>query len=65
MQMQQGTVKFFNDEKGFGFIKDNETNQDYFVHVSGVKEEITDGDAVEYEVVEGRKGLNAVNVKKI
>ncbi len=63
--MQQGTVKFFNDEKGFGFIKDNETNQDYFVHVSGVKEEITDGDAVEYEVVEGRKGLNAVNVKKI
>lgn len=65
MQMQQGTVKFFNDEKGFGFIKDNETNQDYFVHVSGVKEEIADGDAVEYEVVEGRKGLNAVNVKKI
>ncbi len=63
--MQQGTVKFFNDEKGFGFIKDNETNQDYFVHVSGVKEEITDGDAVEYEVVEGKKGLNAVNVKKI
>ncbi len=63
--MQQGTVKFFNDEKGFGFIKDNETNQDYFVHVSGVKEEIADGDAVEYEVVEGRKGLNAVNVKKI
>ncbi len=63
--MQQGTVKFFNDEKGFGFIKDNETNQDYFVHVSGVTEEITDGDAVEYEVVEGKKGLNAVNVKKV
>ena len=63
--MQQGTVKFFNDEKGFGFIKDKETDQDYFVHVSGVKEEITDGDEVEYEVVEGRKGLNAVNVKKI
>ena len=63
--MQQGTVKFFNDEKGFGFIKDNETDQDYFVHVSGVTEEIADGDAVEYEVVEAKKGLNAKKEKKV
>ena len=63
--MQEGTVKFFNDEKGFGFIKDKETEQDYFVHVSGLSEEISENDEVEYEVVEGKKGLNAVNVKKI
>jgi CspA family cold shock protein len=61
--MNQGTVKFFNDEKGFGFIKDANTNQEYFVHVSGLVDEIRENDEVVYELQEGRKGLNAVNVK--
>ena len=61
--MNTGTVKFFNDEKGFGFIKDNETEQEYFVHVTGLIDEIKEGDEVTYEVTEGRKGLNAVDVK--
>ncbi|MGV3539480.1 MAG: cold-shock protein [Rufibacter sp.] len=61
--MNQGTVKFFNDEKGFGFIKDQNTNQEYFVHVSGLVDEIRENDEVVYELVEGRKGLNATNVK--
>lgn len=61
--MKKGTVKFFNDSKGFGFVVDDETKQDYFVHVSGLIDEIREGDIVEYELQEGRKGLNAVNVK--
>ncbi|GAA4298636.1 cold-shock protein [Nibribacter koreensis] len=61
--MNQGTVKFFNGEKGFGFIKDNNTNQEYFVHVSGLVDEIRENDEVVYDLQEGRKGLNAVNVK--
>ncbi|MGB0934057.1 MAG: cold-shock protein [Lishizhenia sp.] len=61
--MQKGTVKFFNETKGFGFIIDEETKQEYFVHVSGLIDEIREGDNVEYEVTEGKKGLNAVNVK--
>ncbi|WP_205500857.1 cold-shock protein [Rufibacter psychrotolerans] len=61
--MNQGTVKFFNDEKGFGFIKDNNSNQEYFVHVSGLVDEIRENDEVVYELQEGRKGLNATNVK--
>ena len=61
--MKKGTVKFFNDSKGFGFIIDDETQQDYFVHVSGLIDEIKEGDAVEYELTEGKKGLNAINVK--
>ena len=63
--MNKGTVKFFNDAKGFGFISDEETNKEYFVHVSGLIDEIRDGDAVEFELQEGKKGLNAVNVKVI
>jgi len=62
--MNQGTVKFFNDEKGFGFIKDSNTNQEYFVHVSGLVDEIRENDEVVYDLQEGRKGLNAVNVKR-
>lgn len=62
--MNQGTVKFFNDEKGFGFIKDNNTNQEYFVHVSGLVDEIRENDDVVYDLQEGRKGLNAINVKR-
>ena len=61
--MNQGTVKFFNDDKGFGFIKDSNSNQEYFVHVSGLIDEIRENDEVVYELQEGRKGLNAVNVK--
>ncbi|MBC3538836.1 cold-shock protein [Rufibacter sediminis] len=62
--MNQGTVKFFNDSKGFGFIKDNNTNQEYFVHVSGLVDEIRENDEVVYDLQEGRKGLNAINVKR-
>jgi len=61
--MKNGTVKFFNDSKGFGFIIDEETKNEYFVHVSGLIDEIKEGDAVEFELKEGKKGLNAVNVK--
>ncbi|MCD4795430.1 MAG: cold shock domain-containing protein [Bacteroidales bacterium] len=63
--MNKGTVKFFNETKGFGFISDEETNKEYFVHASGLIDEIRDGDAVEFELQEGKKGLNAVNVKVI
>ncbi len=62
--MNQGTVKFFNDSKGFGFIKDNNSNQEYFVHVSGLVDEIRENDEVVYDLQEGRKGLNAINVKR-
>ncbi|MFO8066407.1 MAG: cold shock domain-containing protein [Bacteroidales bacterium] len=61
--MKQGTVKFFNKTKGYGFIKDNETEKEFFVHVSGLVDEVSDGDEVSYELEEGRKGLNAANVK--
>jgi len=63
--MSKGTVKFFNDSKGFGFIIDDESKQEYFVHVTGIIDEIREGDAVEFELAEGRKGLNAVNVKVV
>ena len=61
--MKNGTVKFFNHSKGYGFITDEESNTDYFVHVTGLVDEIRDGDAVVFEVKEGKKGPNAVNVK--
>lgn len=61
--MEQGTVKFFNDAKGFGFIVDDSSKEEYFVHVSGIVDEIREGDNVEFELKEGKKGLNAVNVK--
>ena len=63
--MKKGTVKFFNNSKGFGFITEDESKTDYFVHISGVIDEIKDGDIVEFELTEGKKGLNAVNVKLI
>lgn len=62
--MSKGVVKFFNESKGFGFIKDEETGQEYFVHVTGLVDEIRENDEVTYDVQEGRKGLNAVNVKR-
>ena len=61
--MNKGTVKFFNESKGFGFIVDDESKTEYFVHVTGLIDEINEGDTVEFELQEGRKGLNAVNVK--
>jgi len=61
--MKKGTVKFFNESKGFGFIIEDESKSEYFVHISGIIDEIKEGDAVEFELQEGRKGLNAVNVK--
>ena len=63
--MKNGTVKFFNESKGFGFIIEDGSKQEYFVHVSGLVDEIREGDAVEFELQEGKKGLNAVNVKVI
>ena len=61
--MQNGTVKFFNESKGFGFIVDEDSKTEYFVHVSGLVDKVNEGDAVEFELTEGKKGLNAVNVK--
>ncbi|MDX1278278.1 cold-shock protein [Oceanihabitans sediminis] len=60
--MQEGTVKFFNNTKGFGFIKSSETGEDIFVHNSGLTDEIREDDKVQYETEQGRKGLNAINV---
>lgn len=62
--MKRGTVKFFNKEKGFGFIKGDD-GQEYFVHQSGLADEIQQGDMVEFELQEGKKGLMAVNVKRV
>ncbi|GAA4290414.1 MULTISPECIES: cold-shock protein [Aestuariibaculum] len=63
--MSKGTVKFFNDSKGFGFIVEDDNNKEHFVHISGLVDEIREGDVVEFDLQEGRKGLNAVNVKVI
>ena len=61
--MNNGTVKFFNDSKGFGFIKEEGTGKEYFVHVSGLIDEIRENDEVTFELKQGKKGLNAVDVK--
>ena len=63
--MSKGTVKFFNDAKGFGFITEEGSNEEHFVHISGLVDEIREGDTVEFDLAEGKKGLNAVNVKVI
>ena len=63
--MNKGKVKFFAGEKGFGFITDEATGQDYFVHVSGLIDDIEQDDLVSFEIVEGKKGLNAVEVTRI
>jgi CspA family cold shock protein len=60
--MNKGTVKFFNDTKGFGFIAPENGGDDVFVHTSGLNDDIRENDVVSYEVEEGKKGLNAVNV---
>lgn len=61
--MPTGTVKFFNESKGFGFIKNSETGEDIFVHVTGLIDKINQDDTVTFDLVEGKKGMNAVNVK--
>lgn len=63
--MNKGTVKFFNETKGFGFITEDDSNKEYFVHVSGLIDEVREGDAVEFDLKEGRKGLNAIDVKVV
>ena len=63
--MKTGIVKFFNVSKGFGFIKVDDSDQEVFVHVTGLIDQIREDDKVTFEITEGRKGLNAINVKKI
>jgi CspA family cold shock protein len=63
--MNKGTVKFFNESKGFGFITEEGSNKEHFVHVSGLIDEIRENDEVEFDLQDGRKGLNAVNVRVI
>ena len=63
--MNTGTVKFFNSTKGYGFVKDNESGEEYFIHVSGLIDDIKENDEVSFELQEGKKGLNAVNVKLV
>jgi len=63
--IREGTVDFFNDSKGFGFIIDNANKERYFVHVSGTTEVIVEGNKVSFELEKGQKGMNAVRVKKI
>ncbi len=61
--MNKGTVKFYNESKGFGFIKDTDSAKEYFVHSSGLKDRIKENDEVTFDLEQGKKDLNAVNVK--
>ena len=61
--MNNGTVKFYNESKGFGFIKDSNSEKEYFVHSSGLKDSIKENDEVTFDLEQGKKDLNAVNVK--
>ena len=63
--MSKGTVKFFNDTKGYGFINEEGVEKEHFVHVTGLIDEIREGDQVEFDLEQGKKGLNAVNVRVI
>jgi len=63
MGTNTGTVKFFIEDKGYGFITDDNDNKDYFVHVKGLIDKIAENDKVSFNLVEGRKGMNAVDVK--
>jgi cold shock protein len=62
--MKTGKVKFFNETKGFGFIKDDNSGEEVFVHSSGLQDQIQENDSVQFEVQQGKKGLNAVNVRR-
>ncbi len=63
--MNEGKVKFFNTTKGFGFITPDDNSEDVFVHHSGLVNEIRENDKVTYDVIQGKKGVNAVNVKVV
>lgn len=65
MSELKGIVKFYSDAKGFGFIKESETETEYFVHATGLQDTIDENDEVSFELTEGRKGMNAINVKVI
>lgn len=62
--MQEGTVKFFNESKGFGFISQENGNEDIFVHTTGLVDNIRENDEVVFDIEQGKKGLMAVNVKR-
>lgn len=61
--MNKGIVKFYNESKGFGFITEEGTEKEYFIHVSGLINKIKDNDEVTFDLEQGKKGINAVNVK--
>jgi cold shock protein len=63
--MRTGIVKFFNESKGYGFIKEDGSEKEYFVHVTGLVDKVRQNDKVSFEVSEGKRGPNAINVKKI
>ena len=63
--MARGTVKFFDETKGYGFVREDEGDTEYFVHVSGLIDEIRSGDTVTFDLEEGRRGLQAKNVKVV
>ncbi len=62
--MNEGVVKFFNETKGFGFIVDNATGEEIFVHISGLIDKVREGDNVKFDTERGRKGMNATNVQR-
>ena len=61
--MKTGIVKFFNESKGYGFVVENETKKEYFVHVSGLIDQVNENDEITFDLKEGKKGLNAIEVK--
>jgi CspA family cold shock protein len=63
--LKTGVIKFFNDSKGFGFVIEDESNTEYFLHVSGCIDQVREGDSIEFDLKEGRKGLNAVDVRVV
>lgn len=63
--MKTGIVKFFNDTKGYGFIKENQTGEEYFVHSSGLISNIRENDEVSFEIEQGKKGVHAINVNRM
>lgn len=63
--MSKGTVKFFNQTKGFGFIKENGSDNEVFVHATGLLDDIRENDEVTFDITNGKKGLNAINVKLV
>lgn len=62
--MNKGTVKFFNETKGYGFIKDENSGKEYFVHVTGLVDRVRENEEVTFDIEDGKKGQNAVNVRR-